>query len=149
MKIKDIQTTLKKHARTVKKGILPGLVILGMALALNYKPIQAYYDDGSTARGAFFGGITGAAIGGAAGGGTGAAIGGLTGFGLGGMIGASRARHRDPNYKLDKLYRRRDRLERNLHRAKSERRRARIQRKLDRVNDEIRSYERSFGIRPA
>lgn len=48
----------------------------------------------STSRGAFWGGVTGAAIGGSAGGPTGAVLGGLGGAALGGSIGASRDRQR-------------------------------------------------------
>jgi uncharacterized protein YcfJ len=48
----------------------------------------------SSSRGAFWGGVTGAAIGGSAGGPTGAILGGLGGAAVGGSIGASRDRQR-------------------------------------------------------
>ncbi len=133
-----------------KNIILSGALLLGMLATLGHKPLHAYYGDGdSAARGAFFGGLTGTAIGGAAGGWKGAAIGGVAGFGLGGMIGASRSRRRDPQYKLNKLYRKQDRLQRNFKKAKSDKRRNRIQHKLDQVQDEIKSYERHYGMRHA
>ena len=137
-----------------KSTTISVFIFLGMLATVGHKPVHAYNNNGdSAARGAFFGGLTGTAIGGAAGGWKGAAIGGIAGFGLGGMMGASRARHRDPDYKLNKLYKKQDKLQSRLAETKSERKRTRIQRSLDNVQAEIRGYEQShprpYGMKHA
>lgn len=67
------------------KKLIFTLVTLIAATSLN-----AWNGSG---RGAFFGGLTGAAIGGAAGGGKGAFYGGLAGAAVGSAIGSSRDRY--------------------------------------------------------
>lgn len=66
-------------------------ILLIVTLMSLYVP-SAYANSAS--RGAFWGGITGAAIGGAYGGPAGAAFGGIGGAALGGAIGSSRDRQR-------------------------------------------------------
>ncbi len=140
--MKKFFSKIQPYISFSKKGLFSAMVFVGILFTLYHeRPVQAYYRDDSAAQGALLGGITGAAIGGAAGGGTGAAIGGVTGFGLGGTIGASRSRYRDPDYKLDRLYRKRDRLERKIQRTKSDKRRTRYQEDLDQVKYDIRKYE--------
>ncbi|TET36263.1 hypothetical protein E3J61_00910 [Candidatus Dependentiae bacterium] len=128
--MKKFFSKIQPYISFSKKGLFSAMVFVGILFTLYHeRPVQAYYRDDS------------AAIGGAAGGGTGAAIGGVTGFGLGGAIGASRSRYRDPDYKLDRLYRKRDRLERKIQRTKSDKRRTRYQEDLDQVKYDIRKYE--------
>ena len=123
------------------KKLFSAFLFAGMLLTI--QSIHTYYDDGG-ARGAFFGGATGATIGGVAGGWKGAAIGGVTGSFLGGAIGSSRSRRRDPEYrtqrKLNRLYKKRDRLERRIKKSKSDKRRNRYQEDLKQVNYDIRQY---------
>ena len=124
------------------KKLFSAFLLAGMLLTI--QSVHTYYDDGG-ARSAFGLGATGAVVGGVVGGWKGAAIGGGAGFVLGGAIGSSRSRRRDPHYKqnrkLNRLYKRRDRLESRIKRAKSDKRRNRYQEDLKQVNYDIRTYE--------
>jgi len=123
-----------------KKGLLMALLFVGIFFTLYHKnSIQAFFND--PGEGAFFGGLTGAGFGYAVGGKTGAIAGGIAGAGLGAAAGAARSDNYDATYRLDKLYSKRERLERRIRETKSDSRRARYQRQLDEVNAEIAQYE--------
>ena len=137
---------IKKQIPQWKNLLVPGILAVGLVIGFASKKTIA--DDGSTGRGALFGGLTGATIGGIAGGGRGAAIGGVAGLGLGALIGSSRSSRsgKDPYRELDKMKRKRNKLQDRLDRSKSERKQVRIQQQLNRQNDRINDLEGRLGM---
>jgi hypothetical protein len=135
---------------------MPSLMVAIIAIAaFAYKePVEAFFGDSSTGRGAFWGGVTGATVGGLAGGGRGAGIGAAVGLGTGALIGAAADSDRNGGDSQNKLYKRLDRLQSkrdkvaNRLAGASDKNRARLERQLDSLDSQISDLEARLGVQP-
>lgn len=150
MKLKSFKISAK-HKAFLKDhviALISAIVIMAaLLIGIGYKRSMRA-DGDSTARGAFWGGVSGAALGGAIGGGRGAAIGAGVGLGTGALIGSSSSRSRydevNPETKrLNNIYKQMDRkqakldkINNRLARAKENRRQS-LMRQAEQYQREI------------
>jgi len=135
--MKKFFSKIRPYISFSKKGLFSAMVFVGILFTLYHeRPAQAGHDDNRAARRGLLGGITGAGVGYAIGGPAGAA-----GLGIGGVLIGSQTGRRSSGRKLDRLYKKRDRLKQDIQEAKTDKRRARYEKDLKKVNDDISRRE--------
>ena len=135
--MKKLFSKITPYLSLSKKSLFSAVLFVGILFTLYHKrPVSAA--DDSRARRGFLGGITGGVV---VGGLTGSPVGAVAGVAGGALIGSRTARRSSESSKLNRLYRKRDRLEGKIKRAKSDKIRTRYQEDLKKVNADIRKKE--------
>lgn len=136
--MKKFFSKIRPYISFSKKSLFSALLFVGVLFTLYHKrPAQAHHDDNRAARRGFLGGITGGAV---VGGLTRSPAGAVAGVAGGALIGSSTAR-RSSDRRINSLYKKRDRLKRDIREAKTDKHRARHEKDLTKVNEDISKRE--------